>query len=123
MVGSAPSSNTTATVTTYIIPVKITITNRNGTKTSFDPSHVLSHGNTVTTNTVKSPFVRCHHDICSGRSQRWHHAVHRRVPARKLLGHGFFAPEFASAAERQREGGTDSQPVADLWEDGERFRL
>jgi len=56
MVGSAPSSNTTATVTTYIIPVKITITNRNGTKTSFDPSHVLSNGNTVTTNTVKSPL-------------------------------------------------------------------
>ncbi|HVN21218.1 MAG TPA: hypothetical protein VMU05_20700 [Dongiaceae bacterium] len=56
MVGAAPSSNTTATITTYIIPVKITITNRNGTKTAFDPSHVLSNGNTVTTNTVQSPL-------------------------------------------------------------------
>ena len=56
MVGAAPSSNTSVTITTYIIPVKITITNRNGTKTAFDPSHVLSNGNTVTTNTVKSPL-------------------------------------------------------------------
>lgn len=56
MVGAAPSSNTTATITTYIIPVKIVITNRNVTKTSFDPAHVLSNGNTVTTNTVKSPL-------------------------------------------------------------------
>jgi hypothetical protein len=56
MVGVAPSSNTTATITTYIIPVKIVITNRNGTKTSFDPSHVLSNGNTVTTNTIQSPL-------------------------------------------------------------------
>lgn len=54
MVGA--SSNTTATITAYIIPVKIVITNRNGTKTSFDPSHVLSNGNTVTTNTIKSPL-------------------------------------------------------------------
>ena len=56
MVGAAPSTNTSATITTYIIPVKITITNRNGTKTTFDPSHVLSNGNTVTTNTVQSPL-------------------------------------------------------------------
>src|SRR5215467_3583522 len=56
MVGAAPSTNTTATITTYIIPVKIVITNRNGTKTTYDPSHVLSNGNTVTTNTVTSPL-------------------------------------------------------------------
>ena len=56
MVGAAPSTNTTATITTYVIPVKIVITNRNGTKTNFDPSHVLSNGNTVTTNTVTSPL-------------------------------------------------------------------
>jgi len=37
-------------------PVTIVITNRNGTKTTFDPSHVLSNGNTVTTNTVTSPI-------------------------------------------------------------------
>jgi hypothetical protein len=56
MVGAAPSANTTATITTYIIPVKITITNRNGTKTTFDPSHVLSNGKTVTNNTLQSPL-------------------------------------------------------------------
>jgi hypothetical protein len=56
MVGAAPSTNTSATITTYIIPVKITITNRNGTKTTFDPSHVLSNGNTVTNNTLQSPL-------------------------------------------------------------------
>ena len=52
----APSTNATATVTTYIIPVKIVITNRNGTKSTYDPAHVLSDGNTVTTNTVDSPL-------------------------------------------------------------------
>jgi hypothetical protein len=56
MVGSAPSTNTSTTITTYIIPVKIVITARNGTKTTFDPSHVLSNGNSVTTNTLASPI-------------------------------------------------------------------
>jgi hypothetical protein len=56
MVGAAPSTNTTATITTYVIPVKIVITNRNGSKTTYDPSHVLSNGHTVTTNTVDSPL-------------------------------------------------------------------
>jgi hypothetical protein len=56
MVGTAPSTNTSSTITTYIIPVKIVITARSGSKTTFDPSHVLSNGNTVTTNTVDSPI-------------------------------------------------------------------
>jgi len=56
MVGTAPSTNTSTTIPTYIIPVKIVITSRNGSKTTFDPSHVLSNGNTVTTNTVDSPI-------------------------------------------------------------------
>ena len=56
MVGTAPSTNTSTTIPTYIIPVKIVITNRSGSKTTFDPSHVLSNGNTVTTNTVDSPI-------------------------------------------------------------------
>lgn len=56
MVGAAPSTNSTATITTFVIPVKITITARNGSKTVFDPSHVLSNGNTVTANTVDSPI-------------------------------------------------------------------
>ncbi len=56
MVGTAPSTNSTATIATLIIPVKIVITNRNRTTTTFDPSHVLSNGNTVTSNTVQSPL-------------------------------------------------------------------
>src|SRR5215469_13295812 len=56
MVGAAPSSNTSATITTFIVPVKVVITNRNGSKSTFDPSHVLSNGNTVTQNTVTSPL-------------------------------------------------------------------
>lgn len=56
MVGAAPSSNSSATITTYIIPVKIVITPRRGSKISFDPAHVLSNGNSVTTNTLVSPI-------------------------------------------------------------------
>lgn len=56
MVGAAPSTNSSVTITTYIIPVKIVITNRSGSKTTFDPSHVLSNGNTVTNNTLLSPL-------------------------------------------------------------------
>jgi hypothetical protein len=56
MVGAAPSTNTTATITTYIIPVKIVITARSGTKTTYDPAHILSNGNSVTTNTLTSPL-------------------------------------------------------------------
>jgi len=56
MVGAAPSTNTSVSVTTYIIPVKIVITPRRGSKITFDPSHVLSNGNTVTTNTLDSPI-------------------------------------------------------------------
>lgn len=56
MVGDAPSSNATVSITAYVIPVKISITGRNGRKTVFDPAHVLSNGNTVVTNTVDSPL-------------------------------------------------------------------
>lgn len=56
MVGTAPSTNTSTTIPTYIIPVKIVITARNGTKTTFDPAHVLSNGKTVITNTTTSPI-------------------------------------------------------------------
>lgn len=55
MVGAAPSSNTSVTIPVYIIPVKIVVTSRR-TKYTFDPSHVLSNGNTVVQNTVDSPI-------------------------------------------------------------------
>lgn len=56
MVGTAPSTNTSTTVQVYLIPLKVVITARNGTKTTYDPSHVLSNGKTVTNNTVGSPI-------------------------------------------------------------------
>lgn len=56
MVGTAPSTNTTTTIPVYIIPLKIVITPRRGSTVTFDPAHVLSNGNTVTTNTVVSPI-------------------------------------------------------------------
>ncbi len=56
MVGTAPSTNASTTVQAYIIPLKIVITPRRGSKVTYDPSHVLSNGNTVITNTVVSPI-------------------------------------------------------------------
>jgi hypothetical protein len=56
MVGTAPSSGSSTTVAVEIIPTKIVITNRNGSKTTFDPSHVFSNGKTVVQNTVASPI-------------------------------------------------------------------
>ena len=53
MVGAAPSTNTSATVTAYVIPIKIVLTGNGGT---YDPSHVLSNGKTVTNNTTSSPI-------------------------------------------------------------------
>lgn len=55
MVGTSPSSNASTTVPTYIIPIKIVITSRR-TQYTYDPSHVLSNGKTVTNNTVTSPI-------------------------------------------------------------------
>ena len=54
MVGTAPSTNVSTTVPVYIVPIKIVITSRR-TKYTFDPSHVLSNGKTVTNNTIASP--------------------------------------------------------------------
>jgi len=56
MVGSAPSTNTSTTISAVIIPVKIVIAGRRGTKTTYDPAHILTNGNSVTTNTVQSPI-------------------------------------------------------------------
>jgi hypothetical protein len=56
MVGTAPSTGASTTVQVELIPIKIVITSRSGVKTTFDPAHVLSNHNTVTTNTVQSPI-------------------------------------------------------------------
>jgi hypothetical protein len=55
MVGAAPSTNTSASIPVYIIPVKIVV-GRSGRQSTFDPAHVLSNGNSVTQNTADSPL-------------------------------------------------------------------
>ncbi len=56
MVGTAPSTNASTTVQVYVIPLKIVITPKRGSKATYDPAHVLSNGKTVTNNTVGSPI-------------------------------------------------------------------
>ncbi|MFN7997476.1 MAG: hypothetical protein U0Q18_27915 [Bryobacteraceae bacterium] len=56
MVGADPSTNKSTTVPVILIPIKIVITSSTGTKTTFDPGHVLSNGKTVIQNTVASPI-------------------------------------------------------------------
>jgi len=62
MVGAAPSAGTTATVTTFIIPIKIVISNG----ATYDPQTKLSNGNTVVQNTVASPIFSTAVDFTSG---------------------------------------------------------
>jgi hypothetical protein len=62
MVGVPPFPSGSATVTTYVIPVKIVISNG----AVYDPSYVLSNGNTVTQNTVASPIFAKTVDFKSG---------------------------------------------------------
>jgi hypothetical protein len=69
MVGAAPSQNSTTTIQAIVIPIKIVITNGTS-KTTFDPSHVLPNGKTVTANTTASPifvsaidFIQGHVDL------------------------------------------------------------
>ena len=56
MVGAQPSTNTSVTIPVEIIPIKIVISGHRGVQSTFDPSHVLSNGKTVTNNTVASPI-------------------------------------------------------------------
>ncbi len=56
MVGARPSTNTSVTIPVEIIPIKIVISGHRGVQSTFDPSHVLSNGKTVTNNTVASPI-------------------------------------------------------------------
>ena len=88
MVGAAPSTNTTATIPVYIIPVKIVITSRTGSKTTFDPAHVLSNGNTVTTNTVDSPIFDSTTTYTQGGVDVGTTQYDGCVPACQLLGYG-----------------------------------
>ena len=65
MVGTDPAvTNTTTTVTAFVIPIRIVIT---PTPTGiFDPSHVLSNGRTVIQNTALSPIFNSGIDFVQG---------------------------------------------------------
>lgn len=52
MVGAMPTASTTATITTYIIPIKIVLS----TGAIYDPQTKLTNGKTVVQNTVASPI-------------------------------------------------------------------
>ena len=62
MVGVAPSTNGSASVTTYVIPVKIVLSNG----AVYDPSTTLANGNTVTKNATLSPIFSSSVDFTSG---------------------------------------------------------
>jgi hypothetical protein len=65
MVGTAPSTNTTATIPVFIIPIKIIVTKSRVSHT-FDPAQVLSNGKSVTENTVVSPLFTSSIDYTLG---------------------------------------------------------
>jgi hypothetical protein len=62
MVGVPPFPSGSATIPTVVIPIKIVLSNG----ATFDPSHVLSNGKTVTNNTVASPIFASVVDFTSG---------------------------------------------------------
>jgi hypothetical protein len=62
MVGVPPFPSGSATVTTYVIPIKIVLSNG----PTYDPSHVLSNGKSVIANTVASPIFSSSVDFMSG---------------------------------------------------------
>jgi hypothetical protein len=61
MVGVPPFPSSSATVLTYVIPVKIVLSNG----ATYDPATRLSNGNTVTQNTVASPIFDTSVDFTS----------------------------------------------------------
>lgn len=65
MVGTDPSStNTTTTVTAYLVPIRILISPAQGG--IFDPGHVLSNGKTVIQNVAASPIFNAGIDFVQG---------------------------------------------------------
>jgi hypothetical protein len=57
MVGTAPSTGTSTTVPTFVVPVRLSYNTSSGTVT-FGALHVLSNGQTVTQNTIHSPIFQ-----------------------------------------------------------------
>ena len=65
MVGTAPSTGTSTTIPTFIIPVKLVYVTSTGT-TTFTPTHTLSNGQTVLQNTIASPIFKSGIDFVQG---------------------------------------------------------
>jgi len=68
MVGTKPATNTTTTITTYVIPIRIVITNSSGVKTTYDPNTVPGNtgGKSALANTVASPLFKSSVNFVSG---------------------------------------------------------
>jgi hypothetical protein len=65
MVGTNPqTTNTTTTVTAYLVPIRLIINPTQGG--IFDPAHVLSNGRSVTQNVVASPIFNSGIDYVQG---------------------------------------------------------
>jgi len=65
MVGTDPSStNTTTTVTAYLVPIRLLMSPTPGG--IFDPAHVLPNGRSVTQNVVDSPIFNAGIDFVQG---------------------------------------------------------
>ncbi len=65
MVGTAPSTGTSTTVPTFIIPIKLVYVTSTGTVT-FTPAHKLTNGQTVLQNTIASPVFKSGIDFVQG---------------------------------------------------------
>ena len=66
MVGADPStSNTTTTIPTFLIPIKMVYGAQNGNMT-FSPKHVLPDGNTVLKDAKSSPIFKAKVDFTQG---------------------------------------------------------
>jgi hypothetical protein len=62
MVGAAPTAGTTATITTYVIPIKIVLSNGK----TYDPATTVNGTYTAVTNTTDSPIFNPSVDFTSG---------------------------------------------------------
>lgn len=66
MVGTDPAAaNTSTTIPTFIIPIKLVYGPDNG-NTTFDPKHALSNGQTVTQTVLTSPLFQSGIDFVQG---------------------------------------------------------
>jgi len=65
MVGTTPSTGTSTTIPTFIIPIKLSYVTSKGTQ-SFSPNQKLSNGQTAIQNIVASPIFQSGVDFTSG---------------------------------------------------------